>query len=48
MYCDAYCVFFGHINLLRFDLSFMYRRNKAKVAHELVTFCEDVLEPLRM
>jgi len=38
MFCDAYHVFFCHINLLRFDLSFMYRRNKVKVSHELVTY----------
>jgi hypothetical protein len=41
MFCDAYYVFFCHINLLIFDLSIMYRRNKAKVVHELVTYCED-------
>lgn len=40
MFCDAYHVFFCHINLLRFDLSFMYRRNKVKVSHELVTYWE--------
>jgi hypothetical protein len=32
---------FCDINLLKFDFNFMYVRNKAKVAHELVSYCED-------
>jgi len=40
MFCDAYYVFFCHVNLLRFDLSFMYLRNKANASRELVTYCE--------
>ena len=41
MFCDAYYVFFFcRMNWLRFDWSFMYRRNKAKLSHELVTYCE--------
>jgi hypothetical protein len=45
MFCDTHCLFFCYINLLRFDLSVMYSRSKAKVARELVTYCEGTFKP---